>query len=356
MNLQIPKRLQKGDTVAIISLSSGIMGEGVMSAQKRLIEQRLQGFGLQVIYTPHALKGLDFIKAHPEARAADLKWAFAQDEVKMILCAIGGDDTYRTVSYLLEDVGFSQLVAEKPKIFMGYSDTTINHLIFQKLGLATYYGPSAIVDFGELADEMLPYTADWVRHLFSDEVPDILSSPIWYEERTDFGPEAFGTDRQVRPESHGYEVLYGDGTVTGALYGGCLESLGELVLGGRYEDEAAVNARYQLLPHHTAGKILFLETSEEKPSPERVQVLLAGLASVGFFKQATALLVGKPQDEQFYEAYKQVYQALGKAQDLPILYNMNFGHAHPRAILPIGQAVTVDLDRKTVSLTQSLAR
>ena len=89
----------------------------------------------------------------------------------LILSAIGGDDTYQTVPYLLEDGAFKKLVSENPKLFMGYSDTSINHLMFQKLGLATYYGPAAIVDFGEFASDMLAYTEACIRHLFSDDAP-----------------------------------------------------------------------------------------------------------------------------------------------------------------------------------------
>lgn len=34
------------------------------------------------------------LKEHPEARAQDLIAAFADKSIDMILCAIGGDDTY----------------------------------------------------------------------------------------------------------------------------------------------------------------------------------------------------------------------------------------------------------------------
>ncbi len=32
---------------------------------------------------------------------------------------------------------------------MGYSDTTVNHLMMYKAGLASFYGPSVIAEFGE---------------------------------------------------------------------------------------------------------------------------------------------------------------------------------------------------------------
>ena len=65
--------------------------------------QRLKDLGLNPIFLPHSLKGLDFIKEHPEARAEDLIQAFSDDSIDMILCAIGGDDTYRLLPYLFEN-------------------------------------------------------------------------------------------------------------------------------------------------------------------------------------------------------------------------------------------------------------
>ncbi len=34
--------------------------------------RRLEGFGLSVRFMPHALKGIEFLNNHPEARAEDL--------------------------------------------------------------------------------------------------------------------------------------------------------------------------------------------------------------------------------------------------------------------------------------------
>jgi muramoyltetrapeptide carboxypeptidase LdcA involved in peptidoglycan recycling len=352
--MQIPKRLNAGDTVAIVSLSSGMLGEAFMADQRGLIEKRLNEFRLNVVYAPHALKGLDYISEHPEARAADLKWAFAQDDIQMVLCAIGGRDTYRTLPYLLEDPKFIELVAQHPKVFLGYSDSSINHLMFQKLGLATYYSMSAIVDFGEFDDDMLPYSKVWFSKMFTNEIPEITPSPIWYEERTQFGSEVIGIPRISHPETHGFETLFGNGSVTGTLFGGCLESIGDILLGDVYDDEKEIAERYGLLPTDMTGKILFLETSEEKPSPERVRVLLKAMKDHGLFTNLSALLVGKPQDETYYEDYKAVYTDFGQELKLPILFNLNFGHAHPHCILPIGQDVTIHFDHRTVHLLAPL--
>jgi len=352
-----PNRLEKGDKIAIISLSRGLLGESFMAHQRTLIEERLQSLGLEVVYTPNALKGLEFLEKNPDQKAADLKWAFADPEIKMVLCAIGGEDTFRTVPYLMKDPEFAQLVRDNPKIFIGYSDTTTNHLMFQKLGLMTYYGHAAIVDFGELGPDMLPYSQGWFEKLFAPEpMTAIESSPIWYEERTNFGPEEFGKPRISHEETRGYELLSGSGIVEGELLGGCLESLGEALLGDRYREQPAVNEAFELVPLKEGwrGKILFLETSEEQPKPERLRQLLEALEARGIFEAVNGVLIGKPQDETYYGEYKALYQEIIGKSEKPVLYNLNFGHAHPKCILPVGGKISIDCDKLTVTIKEGL--
>lgn len=86
-----PMRLQKGDTVAIVSLSSGLAGEDAILWRTYQGITRLQNvFGLNVKVMPNALKGIAYIRAHPEQRAADLNDALRDDEVKAIISCIGG--------------------------------------------------------------------------------------------------------------------------------------------------------------------------------------------------------------------------------------------------------------------------
>ena len=139
-------------TVEIVSLSSGIIGE-----------ERLKSMGLQVKYSKNALKGIGYLNDHPEARAADILEAYADPDVDMILCAIGGDDTYRLLPYLFENDELKKAVNDK--VFLGFSDTTINHLMLHKLGIKTFYGQSFLSDVCELDSEMLPYTRKYFEEL-----------------------------------------------------------------------------------------------------------------------------------------------------------------------------------------------
>ena len=64
--------------------------------------------------------------------------------------------------------------------------------------------------------------------------------------------------------------------------------------------------------------------------------------------------MGKPQDEQFYEEYKQLWIEATSTYNLPIIYNMNFGHADPRCILPYDGKVKIDFDEVKVILQEPL--
>ena len=89
--------------LAIVSLSAGVLGEDFVKHELEIGLKRLTDLGLEVSFMPNALKGIDYLKQHPEARAADLLQAFRDPEIDMILCAIGGDDTYRLLPYLFEN-------------------------------------------------------------------------------------------------------------------------------------------------------------------------------------------------------------------------------------------------------------
>ena len=120
--------------VAIVSLSSGIIGEDFIKFETDIGFRRLEEFGLNVKCMPHALKGMEYVEAHPEKRAEDLIAAFRDPEIDLILCATGGDDTYRMLPYLFENDALKKAVQNNKKIFLGYSDTTMNHFMLHKAG------------------------------------------------------------------------------------------------------------------------------------------------------------------------------------------------------------------------------
>ena len=348
-----PKKLNKGDKIAVVSLSRGLLGMPFCKHELEIGLQRLKDFGLVPVVMPNALKDINYLENHPEAKAADLKMAFMDNSIKAIICAIGGDDTYRTIPYLMEDKEFVNAVKTHPKVFMGFSDTTNNHLMFYKLGLQTFYGQAFLTDLAELDTEMIPYTKKYFEKLFMDShIYEITSSPMWYFERENFGPEEIGKPRKSQIEKHGFEVLNGKGKVIGELYGGCIESLYDAFAGERHGDDNEIYAKYNLLPtlDEWKEKILFLETSEEQIAPDKLEQILMTLKNNKILENVKGILVGKPMNEKYYEEYKEVYRKVVANLDTPVLYNINFGHSIPRCIIPYGAKAIIDYDNKKITV------
>lgn len=338
-----PKRLQPGDKIAIVSLSAGILGEEKFIHKYHIAKERLEkDFGLEVVTMPHALKGCDFIYNHPELRAKDLMDAFADTSIKAVFCAIGGDDTIRTAAYIDYDI-----LRNNPKIFMGYSDTTANHFMMHKAGLVSFYGPSIIGEFAEYG-EITPYVKEAIEQvLFQDSTGyQLKSSPVWSDHYIPWMESNQNVVREWKDDLKGHELLQGSGKVEGRLLGGCLDAF-------------AIYIGTPVWPtlDQWRDTILFLETSEDKPGPEYIIWLLRNMAAQGILKVVKGILVGKPKDEVYYEEYKEaILQVVAKEEglsNLPIIYNMNFGHSKPIGIIPYGILAEMDCDTREVRLLES---
>ena len=335
-------------TIAIVSLSSGILGEPFVAFEKDIGVKRLEDFGLTVRFMPHALMGLEYVKAHPQERAQDLLDALKDPTIDMILCAIGGDDAYRMLPYLFDHDELKQAACDK--VFLGFSDTTVNHFMMHKVGMRTFYGQAFLPDVCELAPDMLPYTKQYFQELITTgTIRAVTPSDVWYEERTAFSPDRVGTSTPSHLNS-GFELLQGPSVFSGKILGGCVDTLYDFFDGERYPDMPALCQKYGLFP--TAGdwkgRILLLETSEERPSPEKYRKALTYLKATGVFGTVSGVLAGKPQNEVYAAEYKKLLVDVIDDPALPILFNVNVGHAAPRCILPFGVDAVVDANARII--------
>ncbi len=363
-----PKQINMGDRVAIVSLSSGALGEPFARHELDLGIKRLKELGLEPVFMDNALKGIKYLNAHPEARAADLKQAFKDKSIKMIVSAIGGDDSHRTLPYLLKDEEFAELVSKNPKIFTGYSDTTVTHLLLHKLGLNSFYGPAFLTDFAEFEENMLPYTEKWIDYFFNpkDNIK-VEVSDVWYENRTDFSPAAVGSKRVCHNDTRGVDVVLGGNVVRGELLGGCLEVLvrllgknGQTAELAKYLEEdqkpnkelIEIDDNFPIFPPLSdwKGKIMFIETSDRKTPPENFDMLLKALEDFGVFGEIAGLIVGKPCDEAYYEEYRKILKKKLAKFNFPVMMNFNFGHGFPRMVLPYGALAELDPNKATLTL------
>lgn len=335
-------------TVGIVSLSSGTIGEDFVKHELDLGVRRLKEYGLTVKFMDNALKGIGYLKEHPDKRAEDLLQAFSDPEIDMILCAIGGDDTYRLLPYLFENEELQKVV--KKKIFLGFSDSTMNHFMLYKTGLNTFYGQSFLSDICELGKEMLPYTKKYFEELITTgRIKEITPSDVWYEGRTNYDKDQLGVELTAKP-NNGYELLQGIPVFHGKILGGCVDTIFDIFDGERYANSPELCSRYELFPSKKdwEGKILLLETSEEKMLPDKLKKVLLKLKETGIFEVVHGVLVGKPMDEAYYEEYKEILIETIDNPTLPIVYNVNIGHALPRCIIPFGVEATVDVEKQKI--------
>lgn len=340
-----PQKLQPGDKVAAVSLSWG--GPGTIpfryEAGKKQLEET---FGVQVVEMQHTLKDAAWIAQNPRARADDLMAAFFDPSIQAIISTIGGEDSIHILPYL-----DPELIHDNPKIFMGYSDSTITHMACYKAGLRTFYGPSIMAGFAENTG-LFPYMVNAVRKtLFSSEPIGQLTPNMdgWTVELLDWAiPENQDIARKLTPGT-GWRFLQGQGTVHGHLIGGCFEVF-DWLRGTPYwpEEEQWKNA------------ILFLETSEEAPPPAQVKYGLRAMGALGVLSRISAILFGRPGGQispdthaEYDQVLKQVVKEENGYSDLPIVSNIDFGHTDPMMVLPYGATMEIDCEKRTLTIPEN---
>lgn len=334
-----PQKLNSGDTVAVISLSWG--GAGIFRDRyeqgKRQLEQT---FGCKVIESPNALAENKYLYEHPEVRAADLMWAFKNPEIKAIISNIGGDDSIRMLPY----IDFN-IIKGNPKIFMGYSDTTVTNLICYHAGLVSFYGPAIMTQMAETGG-ILPYVKNSIQKtLFDNSTIGIIpeNKEEFTYEHIDWGtPEAISQVRKMQP-TNGWHWIQGSGKVSGKLFGGCMEIF-EMAKG-----TPLLNTDY------FKDAILFFEISEENPTPEFVLYWMRNYGACGIFQNIRAILFGRPMNEDGMKYEKSILKALAEygRKDMPVITNMDFGHTDPIMVIPYGVNAEIDCDNKTFTITES---
>lgn len=341
MHLVKPKALQRGDKVAVTSLSWG--GAGELPDRYEQGKRQLQAtFGLEVVETIHALQSAQWLAENPQARAQDLMAAFADPSIKAIISTIGGDDSCRLLRHV--DVA---VIRRNPKIFLGFSDSTITHLLCVKAGLTSFYGTSLLVGFAENGG-MLPYqVADLQRTLFSaSAVGEVLPNRAgWTSEQLDWSDSALLSTKRKLISNSGWNFLQGTQLVQGRLMGGCLEAL-----------ESLKGTPYWPAPACWTDAILFFETSEIQPAPDYFRWWLRNYAQQGILRRAKGLLLGRPDNNAYVQEYNaEVLRVLREEglTKLPVITEMDFGHTSPVFTLPYGVLAQIDCARQTFSLLES---
>ena len=330
-----PARVKAGDTVAIVSPSFGAVGRWPHRVERA--SGYLHSLGLNVRVMPNAGRSDSWASAPPEDRVQDLHAAFADHEITVVLTGIGGNHSNQLLPFL-----DFELMREHPKIFQGYSDTTMLHWALAKhAGLCTFHGPALVSELGEFPD-VLPHTDRYLLAAWFGDDPILYEpSATWTDEMLDWDEKADLTRARELRESEGW-VTIRSGTAQGAVLGGCLETICWHVKGsGAWMSPA--------------GAILILETSEEASSPAHVDSHLTDLEQLGVFDEAAALIFGRPYGYTSEERQR-LWEVIARRTDdaaLPVLANVEVGHTDPMVTVPFGVPAEIDAQRKIFRLTEA---
>lgn len=334
LELMKPERLQKGDTVAAISLSGGRAGDEDMLWRYELGKRRLEEvFGLHVVETPHALQGSDSLYRDPKARAEDLLWALENPQVKGIIANMGGDDSYRLLPWV-----DPKRIRNHPKIMLGYSDITTTCMLFAHAGVMSYYGPNLLTPIAQPGrlDEYTRQTMEKV--LFSGEVVGVVEpcpryTPIEWRDL----PE----EEVAWQENPGYELVQGRGRARGRLIGGCLGPLQQIMGTGIFPAAGMWE-----------NSILFIENGSPYGSSLAGLHGWRALAACGALEKCSALLTSAMNEEE-KEVLRRVLKYEVGREDLPVVANVDFGHRTPMTVLPVGAMAEVDCEGPRFTILES---
>lgn len=305
-DLVLPRALGDGDTVAIISCSSGYEDPADFDVALNLCHQlRLKPrFGLYATRVNGFLAGTD------EERLHDLHEAFRDPTIDGIILFKGGYGVQR----ILDHIDY-KLVRAHPKVVVGYSDVTALLVgLYEHAGLVCFHGPVA-------SSSPSPFSEAWLRHAIGS------SEPLG-----DFGTPP-GADFQ--------RVCLVPGKARGRLVGGNLTMI-STSMGTPYEID-------------TRDAILFFEDIGE--APYRVDRMLTQLRLAGKLDHCAGLAIGQFTNNTQREAagtvtWQQVVDAHAKSLGKPAIRGMAIGHVREKVTVPIGCMAELDADALTLSVLE----
>jgi muramoyltetrapeptide carboxypeptidase len=292
--LQLPPPLQPGD-LAIVIAPSGTLRERE-KFQQGIEIWRSRGYRVE-LHPQHSARS-GYLAGNDSQRLEALTSAWQNPDCKAILCARGGYGSAR----LLETWTWPPLAT--PKWLIGFSDITALLWSLASIGISGLHAPLLTT----LADE-----ADWSQNRLFASL-----------ERHQFAPLA----------GNGW----GGGSATGRLFPANL-TVATHVLGTPYQP-------------NLDGAILAFEDVGE--APYRLDRMLTHWRALGIFKQVKGIALGRfsacaaPSSIPSWTVEAVLRDRLSDL-GLPVVSDLPFGHDGANAAIPVGQLVSLDSDRGTLT-------
>lgn len=299
-----PERLKKGDTIGIIAPSNPIT-----ERYKEYLNNSIKIFenmGFNIKLSHNIYKNTWGYSATPEEKASDINDMFADKEVKAIISAMGGDNSFNCLGLI-----DYENIKKNPKIICGYSDAT-NYLeaIYTKTGLITYHN---LYHF---------YLGKKLNREF--ELKQFKKTLI------------DGTIGNIDKNSQ-YKVLK-KGCTEGIIVGGNVPSIVTLLNTEYFPD--------------LNDKILFLEVYSKTTNFELTDRYIGLLKYHGVFDKIKGLWIGHYDADTENTKIEDIFMRHLKEFDFPIIKCDDFGHDCDKIVIPIGAKVKFDANNELVTILE----
>ena len=300
----VPEKLKVGDTIGVIAPSEPITEEykTYMNNSIKIFED----MGFKIKLSKNIYKNTYGYSATPEEKASDINEMFSDKDVKAIISAVGGNNSFNCLGLI-----DYENIKKNPKIICGYSDAT-NYLnaIYRKTELITYHH-GEMIDLGRKAEK------EFQLSQFKKVLID-------------------GTLGEV-DKNKPYKMLQ-NGSAEGVVVGGNVPSICNLL-----------NTEY--IPDLT-NKILFLEVYSRSTSFSLADKYLAQLRYHGVFDKIKGLWIGHYHGDTEDMKIEDVFMRNLKGYGFPILKCDDFGHDCENIVVPIGSRVKLDANNCKVEILE----
>lgn len=313
--MKYPDFLQKGNTIGITALSAGV-GHKIESFDLSINNLKKNGF--EIIETKNVRNDSE-ISSSDEQRASQLDELMLNKDVKMVICAAGGD-------FLIEALPKINLknIENNPKWFMGYSDpSTLLHLITTKLDIATIYGVNA----GSFAQEELHKSLKNNVEIIKGNIVEQESFDLYEKEQIE-GQYKYNLTEKVY-----WENINGDFNEEGRIIGGCIDCL-RFLLGTPYDYTKQFINKYK-----EDGIIWYLDVFSM--SSEELYCTLFQMKQAGWFENIKGVIIGRVLfPREFSMTYQEILKRFFK--DIPVIFNADIGHVSPRMTIINGAYAKIE--------------
>lgn len=291
MNIIKPKKLKKGDTIGLLSVSGSIKDISRIEKAKSYFELK----GYNVVISDTTYKQNRYFAGTDEERLNALHEFFNNKNINAIVGTRGGYGVIR----VLGKINYN-LIKANPKILVGYSDlTALLAMIYKNTGLITFHGAMANGDFG------------------SDEVDFCTESSFFKTLQGDLLPEYTA--------EQGFKTYY-PSKCAGVLWGGNLATINSL-LGSDFIPEEDI--------------ILFLEDINEPCY--KIDKMITQLLNVsGFKSRIKGIVLGKFTGVDNLEYLYELWNEIAMELKVPICDGFLISHEKSKFTIPFGARATFD--------------